>query len=178
MSLQPIKQVIGMPIVSLDDGRVLGHVSNWTVDLRAQKVRAYTLQREGWRSPQRVVLTMDVVEYGPNMMVVRGPDALVPAEEIVGLTDAIREKVNLIDYTAQSTDGRNIGRIKDFAVELTDGSIQRYYIKPQSLAGAFLNEVILTRSQLVATHDKTVVFHLDARLVAKPEMGDTEPKLA
>jgi uncharacterized protein YrrD len=164
MNLVQITELAGRPIIDLDSGDVLGQVESWVISPRDQKVLAYVLQRQGWLAPLRVLLTMDVAEYAPRMLVVRDREALIEPREVVGLSELINAKMTMVGFTAEDAQGKKLGCVEQVVFDTVTSLIHRYYIQPAGLRGAIEQNLVLGRHQVVKIENQRVVFDIGASL--------------
>lgn len=172
MTLRQIREVGKLTVVDLDAGDVLGTVLDWVVNAKEQKVVAYVLKKAGWLGKSRVVLTADIIEYGPRMLIVANSESIVNPQEVVRLPEMIAARENLIGYEAEEEGGRKLGRVRDFLFDIADSTVQRYYIAPTGVRGVLTNDLVLTRSQVVDVNGRRIIFRLN------PHVGARVPKTA
>ena len=147
-----------MPVLDLETGEILGQVIDWMVQPVQQKIVAYILtQPTLWRKAQVIVPT-DIVEYGPRMVVVRDKDALIAPDEVVGLSELLRDQANLVDFRAETESGKLLGTVKDFVIEIIGSTVQQYCIQPPTLMGSLQGEWILPANKVVRIEQHKIIF--------------------
>jgi len=177
MTLRQISEVGALPIVDLDSGDVLGQITGWVVSPEEQKVLAYLLQKSGWLTRGQIVLDADIVEYGPRMLIVNDPSAVISPEEVIGLPQLIERRSTIVGYDARDETGQSLGQVQDFVFDITSGLIQRYYVRPSLISALTSNDLVLNRDEVIEIKDRRIVFRRDALVPIASGETQIEPRL-
>lgn len=165
--LKPISEVMGARLVDLDKSQTLGEVINWVVDPDRKQISALIIKPVGIFTRTMAITTVDIVEYGPKMVVVKNQDALVPPSEIVHLPKLMRQKQRVIGSPVVTTSGKKLGQVEDLLFETSDSSIQKLYVRPGLLG-------MLNRPDLIIGADKIVAIERK-RIVVTDDSGNWQP---
>lgn len=162
--LKAISEVIGSKLVDLDKSQTIGEVVNWVVNPAERKLSALIVKPTGIFTKTMVVTTTDIVEYGPQMVVVKNQAAVVAPEEVAGLPQLLKSRHRVMGERVETAGGKLIGRVEDVLFETTDSTLQKFYIKPTLLG-------LVTRPDVIIGIDKVVRIE-PRRLVVSDEVGE------
>lgn len=147
-----LRQIIKLPgskLVDLDNGETIGEIVDWIIDPDNKKISALTIKEPGFFKQLKVITTIDIVEYGPGIVVVRNRNAVVAPKEVVRLKNIINPKKRVIGSQVRTVSNKILGTIEDLLFETTDSTIQKLYIKPPIIN-------MLSKPDLIIGADKIV----------------------
>lgn len=147
--LKQITKLPGSKLVDLDNGETIGKIVNWIIDPDNRKISALTVKEPGLFKQIKIITTIDVVEYGPGIVVVRNRNAIVAPKEIARLKNIIKQKKRVIGSKVTTISNKILGTIEDLLFETTDSTIQKLYIKPPIIN-------MLSKPDLIIGADKIV----------------------
>ena len=162
MNLRQISSLREMPVVDLESGDLLGHIAGWVVSPRDQRVAAWRLNKTKLWQTSPVIITADIAEYGPRMVVARNRDTVIAPSEVVGLPELIAQKMTVVGFEAATTAHRVLGRVTDLVFDVVTSQIQRYYIRPKALVSLLQTDLVLPASQVAQIEANRVIFSDDA----------------
>jgi len=116
------RELIGMPIYSLDRGEEVGEVENLIFDPDQRKILGIVLEEGGlFRSPQ-IIPFESIESIGPDTLVLkRGAPLELPSEEVDH--EQIKEGFNLTGRKVISDRGHEIGNVYDLDIDELTGSV-------------------------------------------------------
>lgn len=158
MNLRQISSLREMPVVDLESGDLLGHIDGWVISPRDQRVAAWRLKKTRLWQTMPVIITADIAEYGPRMVVARTRDTIIAPSEVVGLPELIAQKMSVVGFEAKTVTGQVLGRVNDLVFDTVTSSIQQYYIRPKTLAGLWQTDLVLPASKVVTITAGQVLF--------------------
>ena len=147
-----LRQIIKLPgskLVDLDNGETIGEIVDWIIDPDNKKISALTVKEPGFFRQLKVITTIDIVEYGPGIVVVRNRNVIVAPKEVVRLKNIIKPKKRVIGSQVKTVSNKILGTIEDLLFETTDSTIQKLYIKPPIIN-------MLSKPDLIIGADKIV----------------------
>jgi len=115
--------VKGLPVIGADNGRRLGIVKDIIFCPDSGEVRAFLLEREGWRTKKRVVLLRDVLNIGRDAVVV-GNSACVTEQKKAEDEGKLGQKGNIMGLRVYSKAGEDLGIIEDILFDGSSGHIE------------------------------------------------------
>lgn len=167
MNLRRITDIHQLPVLDLETGEMLGEVVSWVVSPAQQKLAAFTLTKFGTWQKMKVVVPADIVEYAPKMIVVQSQAAVVAPDEIAGLAEFLKNRMELTGFRAETETGKLLGTVSDFVFDIIGSTIQQYYIQPPTILGRLASDWILPASRVVRIEKNRLVFPDDILTVIK-----------
>jgi uncharacterized protein YrrD len=162
--LKAISEVVGSKLVDLDKSQTIGEIVNWVINPTDRRLSALIIRRAGVFAKTTVVTTTDIIEYGPQMVVVKSQAAVIPPEEVRGLPQLIKSRHRIMGEKVETKSGKNIGRVEDVLFETIDSSLQKFYIKPTLLG-------LMTRPDIIIGIDKVIKIE-PRRIVVSDDVGE------
>lgn len=114
-SVRRLSRVINRPVVDVENGRVLGKVSDVACDLESGKVVALLVDADQ-RAGGGAVLVGDVERVGADAVTVRGSAALKPLDDVPDVCQMARAKAGWRERKVVTLDGRDVGQVRDLMV--------------------------------------------------------------
>lgn len=158
MNLRQISTIKDMPIMDLETGDALGQIVSWAIHPRDQRIVAWLLGKQKLFQAPLAVVTADVAEYGPHMVVVRDRQVLIKPDEVVGLPELITNKMVVVGFRAVTTQGRPLGVVTDLVFDTIGSQIVKYYVRPHAMAGFLQPDLVLPANQVSQIQPDQVVF--------------------
>lgn len=142
------------PVLSLRNGSPVATV-------QGQIINPNNLKIEGWYCKDHfsnrtlILLTEDIRETAPQGFIVDDHDVLAEPEDLVRLSSIIRIKFVLNGKKVITTNGSNVGKVGDYAIDIDSMLIQKLYIN-QSLVKSINGGAVIDRQQIVEINDKAI----------------------
>lgn len=116
---------------------------------------------------QLILVTQDIREVMPQGIVVNDEDVLTDPAELVRLENLININFELVGKHVETTGGRKLGKVSDYATETESMYVKKLYVSQpiyKNLSGGNLG---IDRTQIVEITDKKIVVsELDAKVPA------------
>lgn len=160
--LKTITSVLKSKLVDWENSQTIGIVSDWVVDPIQKKISALIVKLPGMFKRTSVVTTIDIVEYGPGMVIVRNQNAIVPIQEVMGLDKLVKSKQKIIGCPVVTESGKKLGKTEDFLFETTDSTIQKIYLHPHILDLLKSPDLIIGADKIVEIKPKQIIVSDDA----------------
>lgn len=118
----------------------------------------------------------DIREMNLQLMLINSEDDLVESSEVVRLEPLVKDHFKLIGLNVKNESGTRLGRVNDYAINLTNFTIQKIYVR-QPIWKNFMNESLtIDRSQIVdvtlkqiTVRDATIEEAMPSGQVVTPE---------
>lgn len=117
MRLVRAAELTGMPVVTLDEGRIVGEVRDFLFDPRRWRFLGFTLRGRGLISTPLlgVLPTVGIWGLGRDAVTIGSADALL--REAVDIKSALGEHEDAVGHEVLTDDGAALGRIVDIIIE-------------------------------------------------------------
>ncbi|MGB9724569.1 MAG: PRC-barrel domain-containing protein [Chloroflexia bacterium] len=115
--MKRLQQLKGMPVLSLQEGEVLGRVREAIVDVAAGRVVALTLDRRTPAGETQVVATANIRSVGKEAITVEDRSSVVPISRIPRFKELAQRGRPLRGRTVMTEQGVRLGRVADATVD-------------------------------------------------------------
>ena len=175
VSLKPISSIRDIPVLDLETGEVLGRVTSWAINPTDQRIAAWLLNKPSLFGTQLAISPADIIEYSPDMIVVRDRTAVINPKEILGLTDLIQRKLIVIGLPAISETRKPLGQVTELLFDTISSKIEKYYLSPGSgLTRLTSQDLVIPADKVVEITGRQVVF-ADMVDQTRPERVEPQP---
>ncbi|MCG0277891.1 MAG: PRC-barrel domain-containing protein [Thermanaeromonas sp.] len=123
------KKVLGMPVISLSDGRVVGRVKRLLLDLSNLIVAGIILDRKGLFKEQPVIPYSHVKNIGSHAVTVDASSAVVNLRSLPELEELAKKLLPLVGARVITEEGAVLGTVEDFYFDPRDGKILELELK-------------------------------------------------
>lgn len=166
--LLPIDRLKNAPILSLQTGGILAHLSSPIIDPRNLVIAAFYAKGPRLSSPESVLHPEDICEISDIGIIVDSESSLMPLDDLVRLGEIINFGFELDGIRVESERGKLLGKVSDFALDSSDFSIQQIYTKPTFLKSIVSTNLIIHRSQIKSINNSRIVVKDPAVTEEKP----------
>ncbi|MCL5410437.1 MAG: PRC-barrel domain-containing protein, partial [Patescibacteria group bacterium] len=145
-------KLIGLPVGARDTQEKAGTIRQILVDPENGQLLGFSVQVEGFFSPQKVLSIIDIIDWDPVGLVTASIDNLVDPSEIVRLKAIIDKKIYLLGMKAKTESGIGLGEVENFLIDTNTQSVTKYYLKD------LLGKSRILTSDKVSRIDKAIIF--------------------
>lgn len=157
--LQLSATVINQPILSLRTGGPIAATTIPVINPLNLKIEGFyceDLLNKKQKKPL-ILLTQDIRDILKQGFVIDDYETLAQPEELVRLSDTLDARFELLGKTVETVSKQKVGKVVDFAVEMSTFYIQKLYIG-QSLIKSFSGgQLSVDRTQIVEITDKKII---------------------
>lgn len=167
------KNVVGLKLITLKDGKEVGKVKDVIFDPKKNKVKALKADDGGLLGPAKVVLLPEVHSIGEDAVTIESEENMKPLDEVkepIASIEKLSQKVS--DTTLVTTEGKELGNIDDLYFDPETGNVEEYEVsQPNQKGGKSKKKRIIVPEVVTVGEDVTVVSgygenvfpHLDSR---------------
>lgn len=161
--LQLSVSFINQPIMSLRTGTEVSRAYGPIVNPNNLKIEGFYCQDPTNRKNNLVLLNQDVRDIIPQGIVVNDSDVLTDASDLVRLKEIISYHFELIGKPVVDTNGKKLGKIEDYSVDVESLYIQKLYVA-QSMFKSFTGGNLgIDRGDIVEITEKKIVIRESMR---------------
>ncbi len=157
----PSKKFLSLPIISLKEGQQIGFVRNLVIDPRAKAVAALIVDPKGFFKEQRIIPFNRVVSIGENAITVSTESQVEKATSLPDILELLKEKAAIIGIKVMTTNGKALGIIDEFYIDLEDGSISSLDISDGKFEGLFNGKARLKADEILTIGFDVVIVTKD-----------------
>ncbi len=155
--LKAISEVMGAQLVDFEHRQNLGEIINWVINSETRQISTFLVKPCGWLVRPLAVATLDVVEYGPKMVVIKNKSALVAPATILHLPKLIKNRHRVMGSPVVTQSGKRLGIVEDILFETLDATIQKIYVHPGFLKMMHRPDIIIGIDKVIAIETKRIV---------------------
>ncbi len=153
------KQVVGLKMISLQDGKEVGEVKDVIYDPKKKKVEALIAEEKGIVKGSKVVPLDEVHTIGDDAVTIDSEERMKPlskAPEPVTKAAKLSQKVE--ETTIVTTDGKELGNIKDVYFNPLTGEVEEFeMLKVNEKGGKSKKKKVILSEVLTIGEEVTVV---------------------
>lgn len=171
-------QITNVPVFSLRTG---GPIATAVEPI----INPNNLTVEGWYCTDRfdkktlILLTKDLRDFVPKGMAVNDHEDLVDPGELIRLQDVLKLDYTLIGKAVATNQGRKLGRVGDYAVDVDSFIIQKIYVDRPVYRSLTDGQLSIDHSQVVETTPKKIIVkEADVRANATQKPNAIRPATA
>ncbi len=133
--------VIGKPVITLDEGVRLGSVEDLLLDESQSRLLGF-LVKPGMLAEPLIVNFSDIEAFGPDALISRSPSDASHAA-----TMPVNQQANMQGKRVVTRDGRNLGTVRDLYFDEQSGEILGYELAHNTFAGLLPRRYVLPPSE-------------------------------
>lgn len=168
------KSLINLPIIESVSGQKVAFVENLVVDSDNGVVLALLLKKRNFFEKNKIISFRDVREIFLDGVIINSSDSIIDTVEIIKVHEVMDKNIYLIGSAVISQDGRRIGFLEDFIIDLSFGYLVTLVVKKR-----FGNEkrIISAERILDLLPGKIIIRDLLGRVETKKRTKALEPLL-
>jgi len=155
--LQLSGMLVDRPVLSLRTGTQVGTALSPIINPNNLKIEGFWCRAD--RRKQLVLLSQDIRDSLPQGFVVNDADALTDPAELVRLAPVIQLNFQLLGKTVETTNGRKLGKVTDYATDIDSMFIKKLYVTQPIYKNFTGGNLGVDRTQVVEITDKRIVIN-------------------
>ncbi len=165
--MRPGKDLIGKPVYSMKDGRLLGSVKDLFVDLDLNVVSGIFLGSEGLFSRKiTAIMRENIVIFGIDSVLVTGSDVVTDSAENSILEISLRRE-EVQGRGVDTPGGTKVGNIGDVLLD-ENAKIVGYWLSKVRVAGPIADHRQVMNDAVIDTGDKDGTMTIDLGKAERP----------
>lgn len=138
-----ISQLLNQPILTLDEGDMIGTIHAPIIDPEGGKLAGYFFST-GFFNFKKEILPIDaVVGYDKNTIVVRHHDVALPLDDEPKIRRILQKKTHVLDAKVTTESGKPLGKTNDLLLDTELDMIVKYYVH------SMLQDRIISAEQVI-----------------------------
>ncbi len=151
------KELLGLPVLDLQAGKVLGKLRGFLIDPTKKAVVAYTVSESRWARDDRVIAINDVYSVGKDAVTVREARKLVKALQTFEFRRLAENRVELYNTRVLTESGQYLGAVDEFTFDPSDGQILGYYVTSGRIKDAFHGRPIVSANEVLTIGKDAII---------------------
>lgn len=162
--LQLSGMIINRPVLSLRTGTQVATALAPLINPNNLKIEGFWC-RSGRK--QIILVDQDIRDVLPQGLVVNDEDVLTDPGELVRLKEIIDINFELLGKQVETSDGKKLGKINDYAIETSSMFIKKLYVTQPIYKNLNGGNIGIDRTQIIEiTNKKVVINDLNAKVPA------------
>jgi uncharacterized protein YrrD len=153
------KELLGMPVVSLEEGLRVGRVTGLVVDPAAKTVAALIVEKGGLFREQRFIPFPQVYSIGANAVTLHRSQQAAKGASLPEILRLFKEKIAVTGAKVVAENGAILGHVTEYFVDTVTGAITGLEIAPAK--PAFVQGVAHLDSGFIRTIGKEIIVVTD-----------------
>lgn len=144
------KQIVGLPIISINDGKELGTVKSLVVNPEQGTIDFITVHHEDWQISVKAVPYKKVIGVGDYALTVESEMNIIDLTEIPIANTLVTKNIKIIGARIMSKKGQLLGQVVEYHVNDDNGTIL-------GLELTYKDETVLLSREYVHTYGKDIL---------------------
>ena len=168
-------RLLGTPVLSVQYGKPIGHLSSAIVDPDTLKILAFRIN-DAPDSTANLLDVKSIREYSNLGAVIDDVDELVGPEDVIRIKEVLDLNFDLLTLKVETKKGSKLGHVIDFTVTPEDFTIQQLIVKRPAIKALVDPELTIPRTEIVEITDyKVIVKDEEKTIKARAEKEDFVP---
>ena len=161
--------LLNKPVMSLRTGTQVATALSPIINPNNLKIEGFYCS-DRFDKKELVMLYQDIRDLLPNGFVIDDHDVLVEPEELVRLKDILKLNFNLIGMPIETVSKHRVGKVSDYATEVSSMYIQKIYASQSILKSFTGGSLSIDRTQIVEITPRRIIINdlLEAAPVSAP----------
>lgn len=117
-------EIIGLPVISITEGRELGMSKTLLIDAKNRRVAAITIEDEDWYRGVKLIPYDSVIAIGNDAVTVTSSETIIKLDEAADFENLLDENIRIIGTKAITKAGTIEGAVTEIYIG-DDGTIER-----------------------------------------------------
>ncbi|WP_227763969.1 PRC-barrel domain-containing protein [Zhaonella formicivorans] len=156
--MRPSKKLLGMPIVSLENGEQIGKVKGLILDPQGLNIAALVLEQKGvWFKEARVISFEHIKSAGEHAVTVGHTKYAERASALPQIMQLMKSGVGVIGAKVLTQDGSLLGTVEEFMFDPVTGRITSLEISGRLLDSLFKGKAYLPTEAIVTLGKHAII---------------------
>jgi uncharacterized protein YrrD len=128
--LKASRQIIGLPVISAQEGIEAGSIKELLIDPQKRAVRFAVIDDGQWYFGANIVDISDILGIGDDAVMIKSRDAIKKIMDVEEAVRLVKVEPPLLGQTAMTHKGKIAGSIEEYFVDEDSGHIVGCQVKP------------------------------------------------
>lgn len=150
------ERLLNTPILSLQTGAELARTDSAVINPANLRIIAFYISGSTLDFEPALLMTSDVREVADIGMIINSSDDFVSPDDLITTRNVIDLQFTPVGLKVIDTDGRKLGKVTRYSVDLHDFSIRQLHVTPPLLKSLQHAEYLINRTQIIAISDTMI----------------------
>ena len=150
--------ILGMPVISIQDGLVLGRIRQLLIDGKTYQVQGFLVEKRYGSKEDRILPFPAVASFGTDSITIERPSLLERKGASHQYIRALRRPLAIIGSRVFTTDGKTLGKVEEYRFSTESGTITALELS----SGLFREHLLVSGAHIIAISPQTVMLKSEA----------------
>lgn len=121
--MKKAKDILGLPITLLENGKEMLHVKGILLSKKSRKVLGFLIDEGGWLKGSKIILLKNIHTIGKDAILIEDKDIIMSSTQIPEVEQILEDKYDIFDLEVIDVLGNKLGRIEDIIFDEKNGKI-------------------------------------------------------
>lgn len=151
------KNLMGMPVFSINEGEEFGHIRQLIMDPAAKQLLAIVISGRGRCKDTKIVSAGKIVGIGSDAVTISEKGAVARAANLPRMIKYMHRPDNILGNKIISENGYNLGKAEGYYLNTADGSISRLDIAAGSRTNIFAGKCRISGKHILTIGPSAIV---------------------
>lgn len=159
-------RLINAPVMGLQTGSELGHLTNPVISPDTLAILAYEVEGPLLDKSPSLLRIADVREFSDIGVIIDSSDEFVAPEDIIKLNDTYKLHFSPLGMKVVDEKHHKLGKVDGYTIETAGFVIQQLSVKRPFFKSLNDTQLLIHRSQITEINDNEIVVHSEAKVPA------------
>lgn len=160
-----------IPVMSIQTGSELAHLSDTVVDPATLVVVAYHLNGSLLDNDSLLLSVADIREISDIGVIIDSSDEFVLPDDVIKIHEVYQQHFSLLGMNVTNERRQKLGKVTDFTIDTGGFVVQQLTVKRPLLRSLNDTELLIHRSQIIEINNEAIVVHSEAK-APEPELHE------
>lgn len=135
-------------IITKNERAVLGSLKDIIINPDTGDIVGIVCHVTGARKDM-VANSSDITGIGTNFIMIGSADNIAEPDEIIRIKEVLNKEIELIDSKVVDEDGRNLGKLRDYSVNLKTMRLERLYVTSVSFVKLISKDLLIPSNDII-----------------------------
>jgi len=151
------KQLLSMPVISLEEGIQIGKIKGLVVNPVRKKVAALVIEQRGWFKEQKFIPFTKVRSIGDDAVTIDRTNNVEKGVSLPEIVQLVKDRADLLGYKIIAENGTLLGYVDDYYVESFTGEIVGLEFSGSSIGGIIKGKAYIDINYIKTIGKKVIV---------------------
>lgn len=150
-------RLIGTPVMSLQTGTRLAHISAPLIDPSNLKIIAYVVDGPLLDEHPSILRLADVREVGEVGMIIDSSDEFIGLNDVIKIKELHNLNFTLVGMTVTDQARRKLGKVEDYSVDTDTFKVEKLHVKRGFIKSLSQTSLLIHRSQIIEINNQSII---------------------
>jgi uncharacterized protein YrrD len=149
--------VIGKPVIGVQEGRMVATIDLAIINPDNLKLAGFYCSGPWSQKKQMIVQIQDIKSIQNDKVLIDSSNDITPLEDLVRIQPLAKLKFNLNGKSVRTESKKNLGKVSDYAINLSTFEIQKIYVNQSIFKNLGMHNLLIDREQILELTDHEII---------------------